>query len=202
MVLLTSARQRESNLDQFLIGNLSKSLEVFRTSLNMDDHTRLFGGSQGKLLLVADGMGGHAGGKRASTLAIDVLADYLLNTLQWFYRLEEDGEQDFIEELKAALENCQQSIIAEGEAMPARRGMGTTLTVAYVIWPRVYVVHAGDSRCYLFRDNNLWQITKDHTVAQQAVDAGVLPENIAGTSRLGRMLWNSLGGDDEINPEA
>jgi len=195
-------RERESNQDQFLIGNLRKSLEFFQTSLNMDDHTLLFGGSQGKLLLVADGMGGHTDGERASTLAIDSLADYLLNTLQWFYRLEEDGEEDFIEELKAALEKCQQSIIAEGEVIPERRGMGTTLTVAYIIWPRVYIVHAGDSRCYLSRDNKLWQITKDHTVAQQTVDAGVLSKEVAETSRLSHMLWNSLGGEDEVKPEA
>ena len=57
-------RTREVNEDQFLIADLSKSMLIHQSSLSQDDHTRLFGGSQGTLFLVADGMGGHAEGKR------------------------------------------------------------------------------------------------------------------------------------------
>ena len=67
-------KKRSSNEDQFLIADLSKSLRVHQTSLGLDHQTRLFGGSQGHLLVVADGMGGCAAGERASTLAIDSLA--------------------------------------------------------------------------------------------------------------------------------
>src|SRR5687767_1193431 len=82
-------RRRSSNQDHFLIADLNKSLCVHGTSLNLDDETRLYGGSQGKLLLVADGMGGEAEGERASTIAVDQLATYVLNSLSWCYRLEE-----------------------------------------------------------------------------------------------------------------
>jgi protein phosphatase len=192
---------RDSNQDQFLIANLYKALELYRTSLDVTDHTRLFGRSQGKLLLVADGMGGHAGGERASALAVDTVTTYVLNSLRWFLRLEEEGEEDFVDDLKVALEKCQQCVAAESERVSGRHGMGTTLTMVYVIWPRAYIVHAGDSRCYLFRDSKLWQITRDHTMAQEFVDAGVLSEEEAEESRWSHTLWNSIGGADDVQPE-
>ena len=80
--------------------------------------------------------------------------------------------------------------------------MGTTLTMAYVVWPRLYVVHAGDSRCYLFRGGRLEQITTDHTMAQQLVERGVLTPEEAQESRLSHVLWNCLGGNShELQPE-
>src|SRR5712671_4478994 len=72
---------REVNEDQFLIADLNKSMLIHQTSLSHEDHTRLFGGSQGRLLLVADSMGGHTEGKRASTIAVESLARYVLNTM-------------------------------------------------------------------------------------------------------------------------
>src|SRR5262249_35591209 len=154
-------RVRESNEDQFLIANLTKSMLVHQTSLGLDEQTHLFGTSMGRLLLVADGMGGHAAGKRASALAVDSLTAYVLNTMHWFFRLRQDDEEQFLDDLKHALAYCQERVRAEGERVPGRRGMGTTLTMAYLIWPRLYVVHAGDSRCYLLRKGRLRQITRD-----------------------------------------
>jgi protein phosphatase len=193
---------RPTNEDQFLIASLSKSLLVHQTSLSQDDHTRVFGGSEGMLLLVADGMGGHAGGKQASTIAVQAMQHHVLNAMPWFFRLQDCRESDFIDELKASLESCQQSIERAAEANPARRGMGTTLTMAYVLWPRLYVVHAGDSRCYLFRSGRLERITTDHTVAQQLVERGAMPAEEARKSRWSHMLWNCLGGGShELAPE-
>ncbi len=82
-------RVRENNEDQFLIADLNRSMLVHQTSLSQDDHTRLFGGSQGALLLVADGMGGHAAGQQASAIAVQALEHYVLNTMPWFYHLQE-----------------------------------------------------------------------------------------------------------------
>jgi PPM family protein phosphatase len=193
-------RVRPVNEDQYLIASLSRSMQVHSTSLNLDDQTRLFGPSQGRLLLVADGMGGHAAGRRASTLALDALASYVLNTMHWFFRLREDREDVFVDDLKSALEHCQAEILAEARRVPGERGMGTTLTMAYLAWPRLFVVHAGDSRCYLMRQGRLRRITRDHTVAQRLADAGELddPEH----SRWSHVLWNVVGGTEhEIRPE-
>jgi PPM family protein phosphatase len=194
-------RARDVNEDQYLIASLSKSMQVHHTSLQLDDQTQLFGPSQGELLLVADGRGGEAAGRRASSLAVDSLATYVLNTMPWFLRLREDSEEQFEDDLKAALAYCQQRVNAEGERMPGRRGMGTTLTMAYLCWPRLFVVHVGDSRGYLLRRGRLWQVTRDHTLARQLADEGGLqgPEG----SRWSHVLWNVVGGgSDDLAPEA
>jgi protein phosphatase len=146
-------------------------------------------------------MGGHAAGNRASTVAVDTMATYVLNTLCWFFRLDDQSEDDFKDDLRDALQRCQEAIISEAEAQPQRAGMGTTLTMAYVIWPRLYVVHAGGSRCYLFHDTKLKQITRDHSMAQlqretvEAPTTGQPPEDEEGPAS--HVLWNALGGTDE-----
>jgi serine/threonine protein phosphatase PrpC len=185
---------RPANEDQFLIADLNKSMLIHQTTLSHEDHTRMFGNSQGKLLVVADGMGGHSEGKRASSIAVQSLSNYILNTMPWFFRLRTDEEADLKDELIAALHQCQQSIEVAAGNHTECRGMGTTLTMAYVLWPRLYVVHAGDSRCYLLRAGRLEQITTDHTIAQQLVQKGALLPEEAAASRFSHMLWNCLGG--------
>lgn len=187
-------RERQTNEDQFLIADLNKSMLVRQTSLSYEDPTRLFSGSQGALLLVADGMGGHAAGKQASALAVQTLEHYMLNIMPWFFHLQHDQETDLQEELKSAMEACQRSIENAAAARPEQRGMGTTLTMAFLLWPRVYVVHVGDSRCYLLRPPRLLRITKDQTMAQQLVEKSVLTPEEAPQSRWSHVLWNCLGG--------
>ena len=200
--LTDRGRKRENNGDQFLISDLCKAMLIHQTSLSHEDHTRLFGGSQGKMLVVADGMGGHIAGERASTLAIDALANYVLNTMPWLLRLLESQEDDLQEDLKQAMELCQKKIEIDSSANSERFGMGTTLTMAYITWPRLYVVHVGDSRCHLFRDSRLEQITRDHTKAQEMVERGLLTAKEAAASRWSHVLWNCLGGgSSELSPE-
>src|SRR5262245_30744397 len=116
--LTDTGKVRESNEDQFLIAGLDKSMLIHQTSLSHEDHTRLYGGSQGQLLLVADGMGGHAAGKRASALAVETLTRYVLNTMPWFFRLPEGQEADVESELRTSLEKCQESIERAASAEP------------------------------------------------------------------------------------
>jgi protein phosphatase len=199
--LTDPGRVREENDDQYLIASLSKSMQVHQTSLDLDDQTRLFGASQGKLLVVADGMGGGSSvARRASTLAVNSLTTYLLNTMPWFFRLRSDLEDQFLDELKSALEFCQERIRAEAERIPEHRGMGTTLTMAYLTWPQAHVVHAGDSRCYLLRGERLRQLTRDHSLGGEPLGRTAAEES-AGTP-WGRLLWNFVGGSsDELTVE-
>jgi protein phosphatase len=194
-------RVRRLNEDQFLIADLAKSMRVIQSSLPEGDHTRRFGVHHGKLLAVADGMGGVSGGEVASGLAIETVTNYVLNTMPWFFRVQDGREQDLEDELKSALEECQRKVSAAAAESNYRR-MGTTLTMAYVLWPRIYVVHAGDSRCYLFRNGRGHRITRDHTVAQQMVERGIMSPEEAESSRWSHALWNCIGGgSNEINPD-
>lgn len=189
-----TGKVREVNQDQFLIAELNKSMLVRACSLPMDQRSRLFGSAQGHLLMVADGMGGHAAGERASLLAVDYMIQRLLNSVHWFFRLKEDVEDAFLADLKQLIYDAHEKIIADGREHLKNRGMGTTLTMAYAIWPRLYIVHAGDSRCYLFRRGRSECLTRDHTLARRLVeDGGLRPEDEAN-SRWSNVLWNVLGG--------
>ncbi len=198
-------RKRSDNQDQFLIADLNKSMLVQSTSLNLEAHSRIYGMSHGKLFMVADGMGGHQGGNRASRLAIDLLINQLLNSMHWFSSLDEeehDREEGFIEDLKLLMKRAHEAIEREARSAVDKKGMGTTLTVAYVIWPWLYVLHAGDSRCYLLRDDQLKQLTKDHTVSNQLVEQGGMTAAEANNSPWSNVLYNALGaGAEQVTPE-
>ena len=96
-------RKRDANEDHFLIATLSKSMQVRRTSLDPQTGAELCSSAHGKLLLVADGIGGHVAGERASELAINTMSQYVLNILPWFYRLYGEDEQDLYDELRRAI---------------------------------------------------------------------------------------------------
>ncbi len=194
-------RQRETNQDQFLIAELNRSLLIRQSSIVQDDPMRVFGGLQGLLLLVADGMGGMAGGERASGIAVQVVTDYVLNTMRWFYGMSAYREDELVDDLRHVLQKCRESIQAVSDREQEFHHVGTTLTMAYILWPLLVVVHAGDSRCYLVRNRTLSQITKDHTMAQQFVDEGVMDSREAEQTRFSSVVTNVLGGGmDDVQP--
>ncbi len=188
---------RDRNEDQFLVAELIKSLLIVQTSLAQEDHTRLFGGPPGKVLLVADGMGGVRGGQRASRLVVETVIRYVLDTMHWFFRLQQGEESDLIEELRSGLAACQKAVEAAAATRPEHDRMGTTLTLAYVLWPRAYVIHAGDSRAYLYRGGELQQVTRDQTVAQRMVDQGLLTAEAAENTRWAHTLSSCISARPE-----
>jgi len=190
--------KRDNNQDQFLVAKLQKSMMVEQSSLPVDPSQRLFGNTQGHLMLVADGMGGHAAGEQASAMAIEFLVEQLLNKVHWFFRIHVDAENEFIDSLKMMLKETHKKIQAEGKKSTTLHGMGTTLTMTYMVWPKLYVLHAGDSRCYLIRDNEVEQLTTDHTLAKRLIDSGELKPADALKSRWSNVLWNVLGGKSDV----
>ena len=99
--------------------------------------------------------------------------------------------------MQEMLRDTHLRILEEAEKNPEQFGMGTTLTMAEIVWPYLSVLHAGDSRCYLVRDGGTQRLTLDHTLARRMVDAGDLKPEEESESRWSNVLWNVLGGQLE-----
>ncbi|ROO90674.1 protein phosphatase [Actinocorallia herbida] len=144
-----------------------------------------------RLLAVADGMGGHVGGEIASATAIetlrkldaDVPAEQLLTALEHAVR--------------AANDRLHQTV--EGD--PSLQGMGTTLTAMLWSGQQVALAHIGDSRAYLLRNGELFQITHDHTLVQSLVDEGRISLDEAATHPQRSLLLRALDGRNEVEPD-
>jgi protein phosphatase len=193
-------RVRSNNEDQYLIARLDKSLQVLDSSLPPSQNTRL-SDLEGYLLLVADGMGGAAAGECASTLVVEEAKKYALFKAKWFFALDDPDEHVRLRLLHEGLERIDRQLIEAGEANPALEGMGTTLTAASSIGADVFLVHVGDSRAYLFHDGELEQLTRDHTLTQAWVEAGLIEPEKARSHRLRHVLTNALGGSPGVKAE-
>jgi protein phosphatase len=94
------------------------------------------------------------------------------------------------------VERSHEAVRQAGEADSFTSGMATTLTMVAARWPRVYLLHVGDSRCYRLRDGKLELLTRDQTLAQALVDAGALPPEAKEESGLRHVLWSAVGGSE------
>jgi len=168
---------RENNEDRFLI--------IDRTAGEYD--TDRFG----FLYAVADGMGGHAAGEVASTLACEGMRAY--------YREETEGEPftDCPEAVRTRLERVIQQthrrICRQARENPDHRGMGTTLTVLVLLGESAIIGHVGDSRAYRFRQEGLDQLTIDQTEVQQMVSRGHLTPEQAQRHPMRNVLSQAVG---------
>ena len=183
---------RELNEDQFLIAALTKALEIRQSSL-LQTRTR-FGNDQGQIFIVADGIGGAAAGEEASALAVKSIEEFLINTLKWFFQLKGSDQEDVVAEFQDALRRADARIFAEVAQHPELTGMGTTLTLAYSLGTNLFVANAGDSRCYLFRQGELTQLTRDHTLAEDMARQGFVRHSRSGRLFGGNVITNAIGG--------
>lgn len=188
-------RIRTANEDQFLIVDLDPTVQVEQTSLLSLDGTPPPASCTGKLLAIADGMGGQAGGARASSLVLASVLEYVLAHKNDVFKVSSTEQPLNEEQLAEAVRFCQGEILREAQQSPEYATMGTTLTMACVFGSRALLAHVGDSRCYLWHDRQLRQLTRDHTVAQQFLDRGDLEPAEVEHSRWNHVLWNALGAD-------
>jgi protein phosphatase len=191
--LTHQGRVRTNNEDHYLVARLAKSMQICQTSLKNSGQTR-FSDEDGHLMVVADGMGGAAAGERASAMAVESVEAFALNTLKWFLHFSKADQSELVAELRKGLELADRAVVGEAEANSRFHGMGTTLTMAYIVGPDLYIVHAGDSRAYLYRQGRLEQITNDHTLVQLLVKGGVLSPEDAKTHSRRNVVTNVIGG--------
>jgi serine/threonine protein phosphatase PrpC len=185
-------RVRPTNEDQFLCAELTKAMRVWHTTLS--EPATQFGEERAHLFLVADGMGGHQGGEQASALAVLAIEQFTLNSFKWFFHPNGRDAQRVLEQFQTALGEADARILEESAAHLERRGMGTTVTMAYHLGGQLCVVHVGDSRAYLFADDALMQITHDHTLVAELVARGELHPSEVAHHRLRHVTTNVVGG--------
>ena len=221
--LSDTGRKREKNEDSFLV---SEKLRLFA---------------------VADGMGGHKGGARASSLALQVLESAVKSSIhdlssaaqklaelarqRWAAPDEhsEDGRQteeiasqpgadrtldmlvghEDIESLppatavmRLAARKASSEVFREASRDPALKGMGTTLTAMLCESGRMHVVHAGDSRAYLFRDGHLRQLTEDHSWIAEQVRSGHMSQEEAEGSQFRHVITRSIGFERDVDVDS
>ena len=183
---------RSNNEDHYLIAKLAKSMRICQSSLPADTATR-FSDEEGYLMIVADGMGGAAAGEMASALAVRTVENFVLDTLKWFLHVGKE-QSVLAAELRLGLERADREVMDRAGTDGRLAGMGTTLTMAYSVSTDLYLVHAGDSRAYLFRDDHIEQVTRDHTYVQMLVEQGQLSPEAAKHHQRRNIVTNVIGG--------
>lgn len=171
-------RKRERNEDAFLV----------------DDEIGLY--------VVADGMGGHAGGDIASSLAVETLARELRAAAA-----DPDGpfstrvplpESPLPDVLRSAVEASCAAIFYKAQEEPELAGMGTTVTALLLRGTDAFFAHVGDSRAYLIRGDLVQQISEDHSFVNEQIKAGMLTEEEARISRFRNIITRSVGFEEEV----
>jgi serine/threonine protein phosphatase PrpC len=193
-------RVRSENQDHFLLCTVHPQVVIHGTSLPQPDGLSLRGQRLATIMLVADGVGGSAAGSRASQIATEAVTRYIASSLRSYHTANSSSENQFVSALRDAAIEAHQTVRAEARNEPATEGMATTLCLGVVVYPWMYVLQVGDSRCYYYCDGRLRQITRDQTLAQALVDQGVLSRENAHASPLSHILSSAIGAP-EAAPE-
>jgi protein phosphatase len=146
---------------------------------------------QGRLLSIADGMGGYEGGKEASSMALE--------TIEKVYAGSANG--DVRSSLVSAFRTAHERIKDYAEKHPGLHGMGTTCTAVALVGHDLYYSHVGDSRLYLARDSKIVPLTRDQTYVGRLVEQGILKPEEAATHPQRNILIGALGAGNEVAPD-
>jgi protein phosphatase len=187
---------RKENQDHFLLCSLRKQLVVRLSSIPEAEGLTTESDRLASLAMVADGVGGSAQGEMASRVAVQAVTRYVTRAMRCYYGALPEDDEDLSSALEESARQCHAEVVRRGEQDFEVRGMATTLTLYLGVWPRGYLLQVGDSRCYLLRNGELTQITRDQTMAQEMVDLGVMKAEQAAGTRLAHTLTSSIGGHE------
>jgi serine/threonine protein phosphatase PrpC len=184
---------RKENQDHFRVAALHKQMVVEHTSLPADVELPVVPERLASLAMVADGVGSGAG-EEASRFALQAVAQYVARSTQTFYTSDSSEPEAFARLLSDAAMQCHADLLerAAQEGRPGR--LATTLTLWLGLWPQAYLLQLGDSRCYLYREGRLTQISQDQTMAQDLIDKGVLTRTNAAKTKWAHVLSSAIGG--------
>jgi len=168
---------------------------------NNEDNIYLESSNDYVLAIVADGMGGAVAGEEASRLAVEAIREKLANLVG------EDSEtklktEQIAGKLRAAIRSGNETIVQRAANAPELRGMGTTVTMAYVRYTQAVIAHVGDSRAYVVSMNSLprvRQVTSDHSFVEALVSAGHLTQEEAEAHPMRNVLYRALGQTEELD---
>lgn len=163
--------------------------DIGRKRTNNEDS--LFFNNDLGLFMVADGMGGHKGGDKASKLAIETAADAYKN-------LHIEGSADA---LKQALKNAASEVYLAGTNNASLKGMGTTLSALAINGEEANIAHIGDSRIYRLRDQEFNLLTQDHSLVHEQVQAGIMTTEEARISSLRNIITRAIGHDQNAKAD-
>lgn len=184
---------RAENQDHFLLCTVHPQVVVHGTSLPVPEELPLRGQRLATILLVADGVGGTAAGADASRLATETVTKYVTSSLRCYHTAGSANENEFLDALRAAAVEAHIAVRTDSATRLQGQSTATTLTLGFVVWPWLYVVQVGDSRCYYYSDGKLRQVSRDQTVAQDLVDQGLLNPARASASHLTHVLSSAIG---------
>ena len=184
---------RGNNEDHYLVVRFRRSLENLFSNLNKGMLAPSYDVT-GYALLVADGLGGMAAGEVASRTALTKLVELVVDTPDWMLDFEQPRNLETVQQrMIERFQRIDETIRAQADRDATLSGMGTTLTVAANLGNDLVIGHVGDSRAYLFRNGFLSQLTKDHTLAQAMIEAGVAEENEPAARSMRHVLTAALG---------
>jgi len=167
--------------------------DIGKVRQHNEDAVAVFKGEHLALMVVADGMGGHAAGEIASGIAINHISEKFTQDLAF---ASSDEARIW---LKNVLESINADILAYAKGNDFKKGMGTTLVVAIIAQDFVAFAHVGDSRAYLLAYDELRQVTKDHTFVRRLVEQGQLSERGAKIHPQKNIIINALGTQPDLD---
>ncbi len=168
------------------VGKVRSENQDFGTLTTPKEEARSHAG--GRLLIVADGMGGHRGGATASRLATETVKNHYLGS----------ETEDVAAALRQAVTLANTRVFAQSQTNPDLRGMGTTTSALVIRGNQGWFAHVGDSRIYLVRGDTITQLTEDHSLVATMVREGLLTTQEAENHPRRNVLQRSIGVGEEV----
>jgi protein phosphatase len=170
--------------------------DVGRVRTNNEDCYRIV--APLNLFVLSDGMGGEAHGEVASALAVEVVVKHCLSSEETRPSAGQPGWSENTKRLSNAVRLANKKICESASKHPDQKGMGATLTAAWITGSTLSIAHVGDSRAYLLRSGTLQQLTNDHSLVAEQVRRGILTPAEADVSDMQSVLLRALGSQPDL----